>query len=574
MPSKPPSQSTRTRTALGLCLLAVAVYANAGVNGFALDDGYLIAENPRITSLRNVPDFFVTDLFDGGYPAAMYYRPLVLTSFALEHAVAGSGPFLYHVINILLHAGVSALAYLLAVRLFASQTLALVCGAIFAVHPVHTEAVTAISGRGDLLASLFLILAGLLYAEIGVRRSRRRTLGVILCFTLALFSKESAIVSLALFPLVDLTGSATRVQQLRVLLRERAIVWLGLGLSSAVFLLVRHAVTMSDVAVTHLGFMGNRYAVAESLSVKLATCAKLLGIYYQLLVFPLHLSADYDYNQIPLASGLLEAASLVPVLLTLALVAVAVASYRANPPLLFGIAFLLSGLLPIAFGLPFFQIPLAERYLYLPSLGLCIIVGALVAKTPQRVRGILLGAMVVLVILPGAARTVVRNRDWRDDETLFAATVETAPNSSKAQANRAATLAIRAERERVVGNSELSRRLFQQATLHFERSVAIEPQAGQVRMQYAHCLAALGEYVHAEAELSAAIELGSGEALVHLYRLLIEQTQLHAPSSPALARKFHRRASELFDARIRPAVPVEQARQLESELRAPLHPGG
>ena len=130
----------------------------------------------------------------------------------------------------------------------------------------------------------------------------------------------------------------TPLRALVSLLRERAALWLGLALVTAAFLAIRQVVTASDVDASSLGFMGNRHALDASLSVKLATCAKLLGIYYRLLVFPFVLSADYDYDQIPLATGWLEATSLLPMFLTLALVAVALWGYRTRAPIFFAIS--------------------------------------------------------------------------------------------------------------------------------------------------------------------------------------------------------------------------------------------
>jgi tetratricopeptide (TPR) repeat protein len=303
-----------------------------------------------------------------------------------------------------------------------------------------------------------------------------------------------------------------------------------------------------------------------SLAVKLATCAKLLGMYFELLVLPLELSADYDYNQIPLATDWLEATSLVPVLAAFALFAAAVWAYRAHPPVFFGSAFLLVSVLPLAFLLPFFTIVLAERYLYLPSLGLCIAVGALAVRIPRRWTTASMVALVVLIILPAVARTLVRNRDWRDNETLFAATVLTAPNSSKAHANRAATLAARAETERGAGDSESARQLFEQATSHYQRALEIDPLAAHVRVQYGLCLGALGRYELAERELLKAAHQGRGEALFYLYRSLIEQGLRVVATSPMRAQRFHDRARDLLRDSIGPAIPSEAAARMLAEL--------
>jgi tetratricopeptide (TPR) repeat protein len=204
--------------------------------------------------------------------------------------------------------------------------------------------------------------------------------------------------------------------------------------------------------------------------------------------------------------------------------------------------------------------------LYLPSLGLCIALGAIVARVPPRGRSAAILALIALVILPAAARTVVRNRDWRDNETLYSVTVETAPNSSKAHAKRAVNLAMRAESEERADSAERARQLFQQARLHYERALDIDPLVGSLRAEYGLCLAALGRYELAEAELSAAIQLGRGEALVYLYRILIEQSRQYAATSARRAQSFHGRARDLFRDHIRPVSPPEEAARMAAEL--------
>jgi tetratricopeptide (TPR) repeat protein len=549
--------------ALGVALLALATYANALVNGFAQDDSRLIEDNLQIRSLWNLPGLFAIDLFQGAYPAALYYRPLVLASFALEYAIAGPVPAIYHLTNILLHALVCVLLYVLVRRLFAAPMLALIAASLFAVHPVHTEVVTAISGRGDLLGTLFIVAGAILYAEPTGHPTPRRMLAALTCMALALLSKESSLVAIALLPLTDLVGRDARpLLATRHALREKAPFWVALVVLIALYGLAREIVTASDISMSQLGFMGNRYAFDAPLTLKLASCAKLLGLYYQLLVFPYELSADYDFNQVPLATSAFALSSILPGLVTVALAALGLRLRREAPALCFGIAILLISLLPVALVLPF------ANYLYLPSLGLCIAVAACAVRLPARARVAGLSLLICLVILPAAVRTSLRNRDWRDDHTLWGATIESSPNSAKAQANWALSLSARAEEARRQGNPDRAQELFGDAASHYERAVAIDPLVPQARIQYGLCLAALGRYERAELELTAAAELGLAEALLALYRVLVTQSRLHADTFPARARGFQRRAERLFRDQIRPLSPPEEAAVLARELEA------
>jgi tetratricopeptide (TPR) repeat protein len=564
-----PSPWARYGPALAVVLLAIAAYANALANGFAQDDSRLIEENLQIRSLWNLPTLFASDLFQGAYPAAMYYRPLVLASFALEYAFAGPLPAVYHLTNIVLHALVCLLLYVLVRRLFAAPTLALVAAALFAVHPVHTEAVTAISGRGDLLGTLFILAGALLYATPAGPMAPRRMLAALACMALALLSKESSLIAITLLPLSDLVRREVRpVVAAREALRERAPFWIGLAILVALYGVAREVATASDVSMSQLGFLGNRHGLDTPLALKLASCAKVLGLYFRLLVFPYELSADYDFNQVPLATSAFTAASVLPGLALIALLTLGVGQRRKDPALFFGIASLLLTLLPIAFALPFANFPPAERYLYFSSLGLCIGIAAIVVRVPARAQVACLSLLFCLVILPGAARTALRNRDWRDDHSLWAATIETSPNSSKAQANRALSLSARAEEAQSLGDLDRARELFRESASHYERAVAIDPFVPGTRIQYGLCLAALGRYERAEVELTAAAELGLVEARLALYRMLITQSRLHAESFPPRARGFQRRAERLFRDQIRPISPPGEAAVLVRELEA------
>jgi hypothetical protein len=127
--------------------LVFAVYANTLSNDFVWDDRLTVASDPR--PLGEI----LTE------PTGAYYRPLVMASFALERRLWGSSPLGFHATNLLCHAGVAWLVGTLALELGFDARLALLSAALFALHPVQTEAVAYISGRTDLLCALFLLLA-------------------------------------------------------------------------------------------------------------------------------------------------------------------------------------------------------------------------------------------------------------------------------------------------------------------------------------------------------------------------------------------------------------------------------
>lgn len=160
---------------LAIAAIAFLVFANSLWNGFALDDVPIVKENPAIRRLSNL-----RAIFGNGYwpeNKVFLYRPLVILSYALNYAVAGVRPFTYHLVNVLLHAGNSALVYCLFVALFKARGVALAGAAAFALHPIHTEAVANVVGRAELLANAFLLLGWYLKGSDTPAPARTRWLG-------------------------------------------------------------------------------------------------------------------------------------------------------------------------------------------------------------------------------------------------------------------------------------------------------------------------------------------------------------------------------------------------------------
>src|SRR5579863_123144 len=180
----------KDRLRIGLLLAAVAfVYANTLLNQFALDDGLYITRNPQVTQFTwrglLAPNRFTNA-----------FRPFTFATLALNWALHGAHPFGFHLLNLLLHAAVTLLLYFLLCSLLEERaqgkTVALVAAALFAVHPIHTEAVASVMGRPELLAAGFLLGAWILHL-------RDQEIPALICFALALLSKESAA---AFLPLV------------------------------------------------------------------------------------------------------------------------------------------------------------------------------------------------------------------------------------------------------------------------------------------------------------------------------------------------------------------------------------
>lgn len=473
---------------LVVAALAFAAFVNSLWNGFVLDDILHIKDNPQIRSLSNLRDIFA----EGNWPWRGYnplYRPLTIFSFAVNYAVAGLHPFSYHLVNVLLHAGNSALVYFIVVALLKAPGLALATAAAFALHPIHTEVVANSVGRAELLANAFLFLSWWWYLKWEERANppqARWLIGSLAAYALALFSKEHAVVLPALLVLSDLLRASQNSLPLRWIIQERcrtAYIWYLPPLAG--YLLIR-VLALGHVLISKIPWVSNPLAHAD-LWTRVLTAIKVLGKYLWLFLFPVHLSSDYSYNQIPVSRSLLEPAVLAALLALMGLCVLAVLNWPRDPAISLGVATFGLTILPVSNLLFPIGTIMGERLLYLPSLGLCLLVAVLVMTLASRPRWRLVAVGAFALVLFGyAARTVVRNRDWRSNTTLFTATARASPNSTIAHA--------------YLGNNLLERGDLSGARREFERSLEIYPGFGRA-------LVGLGTVLQRQGRFDEAIQI-------------------------------------------------------------------
>ena len=445
----PGADRRATLVAVGLlCLVSALVFANTFQNDFAYDDAYVV-RNRLIKDLGRLPSLFVTGYAagireerDGPQSGGGSYRPLVMVTFALNYTVGGLRPFGYHLVNLLLHTGVCVLLYALGLRLGLSRGGALAAALLFAIHPLHTEAVTGIVGRAEPLLALG-VLAALWWYPAGAARAR--SLPFLLAsygaFIAALLSKEQAVMLPALLVLYELAAwerqGSWRAWLTGVLRRVSGYLIL-LGAYVAVRALVL-GIFARYKDIGQISLLDNPLAGFEW-DVRLLTALKVAGTYLWLFVWPARLSADYSYNAIPAATSLLEPTVLAALLAWGGLLALAIYAHRRRARVvLFGIGLMGLAFFPASNFLVVIGTIMGERLFYLPSAGLCLVIGAGWDRFQARTGGpgivpwlrwAGVGAFVVILALAGG-RTILRNRDWRDTETLMRSAVDVVPESAR-----------------------------------------------------------------------------------------------------------------------------------------------
>jgi hypothetical protein len=490
-------------------------YANALRNGLVLDDRWVLLDNPLVMNLSGLWKAFAAPYWPAIQQAGQY-RPLVIGSFAVDWAIAGNNPWWFHLVNLLWHAGASLLVWRVLRRLL-SPAGALAGALLFAVHPVHVEAVANIVGRAESMATVFALGALLLHD--------RRSMFAPLLFALALVSKESAMVFIGLAAAWDLILRRNWLAEIR----ERRWLYAGYGIVA-----LAYAGTLAAI------FHGRAIVVpastwyGASLGERLLTVVTVVPHYVRLMIAPFELSADYNPRVITLATSV--NAQVVTGLLLLAITAVClVLAWRRSRIAFFGLLWFAIAVSPVSNVLFPSGIVLAERTLYLPSVGFVLLAGLLFEwSARQRMSLALAAAAAVLTIM--AVRTWTRTPVWRDNRTLVLTTLADHPESYKVHQQAGGILlqvgdSAGSVREyeiaaslfnrdpyfyREVAEAALRKRDFRRALAMLDTSIQLMPDHPSPWMRIADSRFNLGEYPAAIVAAKRGYELArdSARALV------------------------------------------------------------
>ncbi|HEX5041335.1 MAG TPA: DUF1736 domain-containing protein [Candidatus Polarisedimenticolaceae bacterium] len=391
--------------------------------GFALDDVPLVERDPRLDHPGDLGAFFLRPYWpEGEGAAAGLYRPLTTWSFALNRALTGDAPHGFHAANLLLHAAVCAMAWFAARRAGVLYGTAILAALLFAVHPVHVEAVANVAGRAELLAAGFALAAWLAHR-------RGRSVLAPLLYLLAVLSKEGAVLAPVLFLLDDLHRERNDDA------RPRWIAYGGYAAALALALILRAAALGGLRGAEDAVFMDNPAAFA-GVGVRIATALWVVAKDLWLLLWPARLVSDYSVDAIPLVRSASDPRLLAGFLAVICSIALGIHGWRRSRPLLLGMAAFALFLLPASNLLFPVGTLMAERLLYLPSFGFCLIAGHLGADLARRRKPALVATLVAAAALLGlgAARTWTRIPAWHDNATLALADVKLQPRSAKLQA--------------------------------------------------------------------------------------------------------------------------------------------
>jgi tetratricopeptide (TPR) repeat protein len=454
--------------------LALAAHVTSVADGFVFDDASALVNNPSVTGPLSLERLAHHDFWGRAHtdPTSIgTWRPLPTLSFWIDWHAGGGRPWLFHAVNIVLHA-LAALALALALcRATRDANLACLAAGLWAVLAVNSEAVASIVGRADVMAAGFGFLAWWLWP---------RTLpGAVAAYVAACLCKESAIILPVWLAAVEFLLTPPDA-------RRRPWAWVVLVAAGAAYALLRTQL-FAPFSQVRLGLINNPLLDASSPE-RLWTGMHLLVLTLRTMLVPLNLSADYAGFEIDRGFAWEPLFGAVALVL---LVGAVVRLRRRDPAVAAGIALFLLTWFMVSNIVVLLPTIFAERLLYLPAAGVAIVLGRLGLRLWQERRAV--GAALLVPLGAGnLALSVAADRMWHDDLSLFAAAVEVSPKSPRAWLNYAVQLQHAGQRDR--------------AEAAFRRSLALGDSA-EAEHNLGALLDELGRPAEAEPHLRAALRL-------------------------------------------------------------------
>lgn len=434
-----------------IIFISFLVYLNALRNGFVWDDMVLIADNEGINKWGCFWENFVRDFFDTTDDTIEfkygYYRPIISLSYMIDYALWGLKPWGFHLSNIIFHTISCILAYLIFNSLFNNRSISIITSLLFACHPIHTESVTWISGRTDVIAGMFFLSAFYLYQKAiypplpGERNSSLGNREVLKLFPI--HSKLFYVCSIILFAIAMLCKEMVATLPFLLIaythyfagLRNGRQCKISLLLSAPYFFVI---LLYGIIRFTILGIHTVVNPGGEEMKGFYPTTlsfTKTIFIYLFKLIYPAHQNA---YIQNPMSFSITELTVFSSVIGVSFLIFLIVWLKKRWARMSFLILFYLVTLLPLS---NFIRISApwdmgfvtAERFLYIPSLGFCGIISVLLTgawKCSFSILRYTTISLFIALLIFYSGQTLLRNRDWIDEKTFFSKTLIAAPNAA------------------------------------------------------------------------------------------------------------------------------------------------
>lgn len=505
-------------------LLAAGLFAPSLGFDLVWDDPGLLRNVQRLVAQGGLGELLSAPFRIDANVATGYWRPWTYVSLWFDSLWGAGRPFAFHLTNVLLHAACSVLVFRLLARLGLGTTGAWLGGLAFAAHPVHVDSVAFVSGRTDVWALLFCLLGVEAWSRARHERGRRAILFGLLslvAYFLALGAKEVAL----MLPSVLLAWSvlealSERPRQLAPRLRSLLPWIVGWGAVVGLNLLARGGIYSEPIVVGPSESL-EPWDALRRLEASLA--------YLRLLVLPWPLRPYYTAAEISLTVINGAAAGLLAALAGWLL-------WRRDSRrfALLGLLWIVGFLVPVLGWVPVRAAVIAERFLYLPSVGLSVLVAACANGSLGARR--LTGTVSLAAVFGLAVATTVRLPVWRDDVTLFTDAISRAPGFVHGYCN--------------LGSALHTHDRLEEAVPVLRRGLQVAPDLAYCHTTLGRTLAKLGRPREALASFRTASELEPTVGMHwHDLGICLRDLGQPEPSVDAFVRAIELDPS-LFDARL------------------------
>jgi Tfp pilus assembly protein PilF len=406
--------------ALATCSIAALCFLGSLRFGFVFDDHPQIVGNRQVQSWVYFVRLLSTELWSqkGAGHAGLYYRPVFSVWLLLNHTIGDLAPWFWHLSSILLHASATWLAFKVSLTLLKNREAAAFTSLVFAIHPIHIESVCWISASNEPLYSLFFLASIFLFTRfLGDPHRPIALWSSVLLWGAALFTKETAVALMPVFPMWTYLKDCSAARPQRKILRALRV--------------------CLPFFVTALGYLGIRSMILHRLGAEvgrhtwrqvLFTAIDVFRFYVLKLLFPVHLSPFYSN---PVLSAQTAKTWLT---ILVALIGSGLACWfaiRREPILGLALSLMILPLAPVLVGVRIFSDGTLthDRYLYLPSVGLCLLAGLLFKRLrtgPKSSRWVAGGAGAILAIVL-LALNISQQSYYRDDESFYKRGLEVGP---------------------------------------------------------------------------------------------------------------------------------------------------
>lgn len=495
-----------------IAALGFIVYANSLNGKFVYDDEYLVKDNAYIKSWSRLHKVFTEDVGSGADRAYSFYRPVLIITYALDYPVWKLNVFGYHLTNVMIHILAALCVLWLVNALFRDTILALFTAVLFVVHPVHTEAVSYISGRSDPLGLIFLLITFILYLK---QEGDEGPLGYILMlisYALALLSRENSLI-LPVFILIYHYAFRKKIK------------------AKAFASLLALAIAYIAIRLTLLQAILAKIVYTTTVLERLPGAFVAIFNYVRLLFLPIGLHMEYNY----IKASFLDPRAICGLVILIAAVITAIGIRKRNSLASFAILWFFAGLMPVLNIYPI-NAYMAEHWLYLPSVGFFLIIAqalvTLYGKRSSRILGI---AILVFLTAFYSALTIWQNNYWKDPIYFYLRTLKYSPKNFGFYTNLGREYVAVGEREKAleaykkaleieprfalpynnIGNIYLDMGRLEEAVPYYKKSLELDPNQAFAYNNLGNLYLRIGKYREAIPLYRKAVQIFPNNAYIY-----------------------------------------------------------